>query len=117
MAIYDYKIAPLDQGVAGLANVATPGTSVKQPVEPRGLDAYEPLCIIPQAQPTGPLAHLGTDQSAPAYIRTTNAARTCATYKVMMHHQKPDEMASAFKSRDTTRHVVTIRFTMLELQA
>jgi len=137
MAKYEYKIATLAQGIAGLKTIDTVGTSVKQPVEPQGL-FYEPFSVyrtsaggmeygdgyprtewrfdaISQPQLTGLLEYLGSAQSAQVYIRTRTQARTYANYKAIMH--RPKDMTPAFRSRDTMWHDVVIRFTMLELQA
>ena len=137
--MYEYKIATEAQGVAGLVNVNTLGTSVKQPVEPRGLDSFEYWSVyrtaaggkeygdgyphtewvfdaISQTQLTALLAYLGTAQSVTVYIRTRLPARTYANYKAIMHRPKLGEMSSAYKSRDNMWHDVTIRFTMLEAQ-
>ena len=136
MAKYEYKLATIAQGIAGLKTIDLIGTSVKQPVEPQGLffesfsvyrtsasgieygDGYPTtewkFDAISQAQLTGLLAYLGTAQSAAVYIRTRNAARTYANYKAVMH--RPKEMSAGFQSRDKMWHDVTFLFTMLEAQ-
>ncbi len=135
----EYSIATIAQGVAGLKTIDLVGTSVKTPVEPMGLnfeyfsvyrtsasgveygDGYPTtswvFSAIEQAQLTGLLEYLGGAQSASVYIRTRRPDRTYADYKAVMHRPKADEMTAGYLGRDRMWHNVTIRFTMLELQA